>query len=286
MLTAALPFVVSLTTLAAAQPQDPAQNPAPPVQSIFASLTQREGIVVSGSVKKHSADGGGGGGMRMMIGGPGGGGSAYEGGFDASVDPSGRRLVVSDGFPGFGIYSGDRGKLLQIYFEDAPVDVKGLDRDLSGLLDFKRLARYSADAEWKAEREEGSERTKLTAELPAKLIPAAGGGSDRDRMMRRFEPQVMRVEAEVELEGGMLKTARYLVVYSDPMAAMRRARGGGEGGGTGGAITFDASSVEDGELEEGDTIEYRMRFQRGKPTKALRAWEQISTILLATKENG
>ncbi|MCP3914481.1 MAG: hypothetical protein GY711_02865 [bacterium] len=280
MLTATLTLAVSLS---AALPQDPAQSPAPPIQSIFGSLTQREGIVVSGSVKKHSADDAGGG-MRMMIGGPGGGGSAYEGGFDASVDPSGRRLVVSDGFPGFGIYSGDRGKLLQIYFEDAPVDVKGLDRDLSGLLDFGRLARYSADAEWKAEREEGSERTKLTAVLPAKLIPAAGGNSEREMLRRRFEPQVMRVEAEVELEGGMLKTARYLVVYSDPMAAMRRARGGG--GGEGGTITIDSSAIEEGEVEEGDTVEYRMRFQRGKPTKALRAWEQISTILLAAREDG
>ena len=273
-------FVTGGTAL----PQDPTrhQRPHQVVARALRALAN-DGCIVQGSVDQRRSVGAPA--NRVVTIRPG----YFQGEFEAFVDPSRTLAVSTKPVPGFGIYRDKRDKLVHAFYETDPVDVSRVDSELSGLLDFQRMARYvlsvaSEDVEFKATGE-----MTLRGDLPSEFVsprrtPRGGDWSNLDAEVEALTSQlsgvpgvsrVTRVRTVFTLDReGNLTAARLSVVYTNPVPVSGPSFFGNRVA-TAGAIIADS--------DEGEASVYQLSFRKGDLTPALQALEQLSVILLAQK---
>lgn len=289
VLVTALPFAQDPAPETAAEPAGP-QVPEI-LAKAFDALRADGGCIVEGRVSRSSADDGAfGSGVIVMSGGPGGGGEPFEGELQVHVRSNGDLLAVSrTAFPGFGLFLGDERQVVQTNFEETPIEVGELSREVEGLLDFDNLLKYSRRADWKGRIDEESQSWTFTADLSKRVLPRRGGGGPLGGL--GMGPKVMRVEARLTVDAaGVLTDALFGVVRSDPMAGLRR-RIMEEGFEPGGDIEIGDIEIGGAELlggdddeEEGETTSYRLRFRKGEPTRRLASFAKIAEELLRSEE--
>ena len=266
-----------LVTRGTAVPQDPTrhQRPHQVVARALRALAN-DGCIVQGSVDQRRSAGAPA--NRVVTIRPG----YFQGEFEAFLDPSRTLAVSTKPVPGFGIYRDKRDKLVHSFFETDPVDVSRVGIELSGLLDFQRMARYvlsvaSEDVEFKATGE-----MTFRGDLPREFLvprrtPRGDDWSNLDAEVAvltaslNLHPTVIRVRAIYTLNReGDLTAARLSVVYSLPRISH-------------GNPVFISGIYSLKDLPEGEASVYQLSFRKGELTPALRALEQLSVILLAQK---
>ena len=198
--------------------------------------------------------------------------------FSGSVDlfRKGQELLLlsKSVLPAVAIYKLKRQVLTQVTCGRDKVGCDHASVDLASLFNPKRLGKAAAKARWKVKVDEEKGEISFRGQLKGRLIREADPAGDPGGMpgMDFMKPKVRRVEAKIVLTPNhQVKSLRFRVVRSDPMAALRKRMqdSNGEGGieiGPG-DLEMDEEDQEDGAVQ---TYELRVtKYQLSKRAKAV-----------------